>query len=63
MAYRPSGLMPLFPIYLARMAAKDAGRDEYDALVAQNEVNLNQNLDILFQKLLEIEQYLGQQSE
>lgn len=63
MAYRSNGLMPLFPIYLARMAEKDAGRDEYDALVAQNEVNLNQNLDILFQKLLEIEQYLGQQSE
>ncbi len=63
MAYRSGGIMPLFPIYLARMAAKDTGRDEYDALVAQNEVNLNQNLDILFQKLLEIEQYLGQQSE
>ena len=63
MAYRSGGIMPLFPIYLARRAAKDTGRDEYDALVAQNEVNLNQNLDILFQKLLEIEQYLGQQSE
>ena len=34
-------------------------REAYDIAVAQNEANLNQNLEILSQKLMEIEDYLG----
>ena len=59
MAYEPTGLQALFPVYLARMAREGAGREEYDISVAQNESNLNQNLTILYEKLAELEAYLA----
>lgn len=55
MSYQPTGIQALFPVYLARMASDAGARDEYDAAVAQNESNLNQNLESLYQKLLELE--------
>ena len=59
MAYEADGLQALFPIYLARMAQEGQQREAYDIAVAQNEANLNQNLEILSRKLMEIEEYLG----
>ena len=59
MTYTTTGVQAMFPVYLARMADAGARRDEYDAAVAGNEANLNQNLETLFQKLAEIEAYLG----
>ena len=58
MAYEDSGMQALFPVYLSRMARSDAPRDEYDAAVAQNETNLNQNLESLGRKIAQIEAYL-----
>ena len=55
MAYEAGGLQALFPIYLARMAQEGQQREAYDIAVAQNEANLNQNLEILSRKLMEIE--------
>lgn len=63
MAYEQTGLMSLFPVYLARYADKEIKQDDYDVAVAGNELNLNQNFEILFQKLQEIEAYLSQQEE
>lgn len=62
MAYQSTGLMAMYPIYLARHARDGSYADEYDTQVAQNEVNLNQNLDILSAKLMEIESYLTNQT-
>lgn len=58
MAYESTGLQALFPVYLARMSGGQ-DREAYDIAVAQNEANLNQNLEILSQQLMEIEDYLG----
>lgn len=58
MAYESTGLAAMFPVYLARMADREANRDDYDIAVAQNEMNLNQNLSVICQKLIEIESYL-----
>ena len=55
MAYQATGMQALFPVYLSRMAEQRAARDEYDSAVAQNETNLNQNLESLYEKLLELE--------
>lgn len=59
MAYEPTGLQAMFPIYLSRMAEGEQMREAYDIAAAQNEANLNQNLEILARKLLEIEDYLA----
>ena len=63
MAYEPTGLQALFPVYLARMADESEDRDAYDSSVAQNENNLNQNLENLYNKLLELESALAELSE
>ena len=62
MAYEQTGLQALFPVYLARMAGAGDERETYDISVAQNETNLNQNLETLFRKLTEIEAYLASES-
>ena len=61
MAYEETGIQALFPVYLSRMAGSDTRQEDYDVSVAQNEANLNQNLEVLYQKLLELETYLGSQ--
>lgn len=61
MAYNSTGLQALFPVYFSRKAEKDDSREEYDLSAAQNEGNLNQNLETLYKKLLEIEDYLSSQ--
>ena len=38
-------------------------RDTYDSGVAQNENNLNQNLELLYGKLLELESALAEYTE
>ena len=63
MAYTPTGMQALFPVYLGRMPSSADDRDAYDSSVAQNENNLNQNLELLFQKLLELESALAEQTE
>ena len=63
MAYTPTGMQALFPVYLGRMPSPTDDRDAYDSSVAQNENNLNQNLELLFQKLLELESALADQTE
>ena len=63
MAYVPTGLQALFPVYLARMADGNEDRDAYDSSVAQNENNLNQNLETLYNKLLELESALAELTE
>ena len=59
MAYQPPGAQTMFPVYLQRMAAAGQTRESYDIAVAHNEANLNQNLETLYRKLLEIEEYLA----
>lgn len=59
MAYQPTGAQTMFPVYLQRMAAAGQTRESYDIAVAHNEANLNQNLETLYRKLLEIEEYLA----
>ena len=61
MAYESTGMQALFPVYLSRLAEKDASREDYDLSAAQNEGNLNQNMETLYRKLLEIEDYLSSQ--
>ncbi len=60
MAYEASGMAAMFPIYLSRLRDEALSRDDYDIAVAQNEVNLNQNLETICQKILELEAYLSQ---
>ena len=63
MAYTPTGLQALFPVYLSRMPQDGEDRDAYDSSVAQNENNLNQNLELLYSKLLELESALAELTE
>ena len=63
MAYIPTGMQALFPIYLGRMPQKDEDRDAYDSSVAQNENNLNQNLELLYSKLSELKSALAELTE
>ena len=63
MAYIPTGMQALFPIYLGRMPQKDEDRDAYDSSVAQNENNLNQNLELIYSKLTELESALAERTE
>lgn len=63
MAYDSGGTQALFPVYFSRMAQNRASREEYDIAAAQNEGNLNQNLETLFQKIQQIEEYLSAQAE
>ncbi|HML67469.1 MAG TPA: hypothetical protein PKA81_03665 [Clostridia bacterium] len=59
MAYEKTGVQALFPVYFSRKAGESASTEDYDISVAQNESNLNQNLETLYQKLLELEDYLS----
>jgi len=61
MAYESTGMQALFPVYFSRMAQKDGSREDYDVSAAQNEGNLNQDLETLYKKILEIEDYLSTQ--
>ena len=61
MSYDSTGLQALFPVYFSRLAEQSASREEYDINAAQNEGNLNQNMETLYRKLLEIEDYLSSQ--
>lgn len=63
MAYTPTGMQALFPIYLSRMPKDGEDREAYDSSVAQNENNLNQNLAILFNKIAELEAACNEQTE
>ena len=63
MAFVPTGMQALFPIYLGRMPSASIDRDAYDASVAQNENNLNQNLELLYNKLLELESAIAELAE
>lgn len=63
MAFTPTGMQALFPVYLGRMPSEAVDRDTYDSSVAQNENNLNQNLELLYNKLLELESALAVQTE
>lgn len=62
MAYEPTGMQALFPIYLPRTAADGEDADARDSAIAQNENNLNQNLEALYDKLMELETALSEQS-
>ena len=63
MAYTPPGMRALFPVYLGRMPSPADDRDGYDSSVAQNENNLNQNLELLYCKLLELETAFANHTE
>ena len=62
-AYVPTGMQALFPVYLGRMPSASIDRDTYDSGVSQNENNLNQNLELLYNKILEIETALAERTE
>ena len=62
MAYDATGMQALFPVYFSRMAETESSQEDYDIQAAQNEGNLNQNFETLYQKLLEIEDYLSSQN-
>jgi hypothetical protein len=59
MAYAKTGIQALFPVYFSRKAGEEITKEEFDISAAQNEGNLNQNLETLYQKLLEMEDYLA----
>jgi len=59
MAFERTGIQALFPVYFSRKASENASKEEFDIAVALNESNLNQNLETLYQKLLELEDYLS----
>ena len=59
MAFEKTGIQALFPVYFSRMAGDGASKEEYDISCAQNEGNLNQNLETLYKKLADLEDYLA----
>lgn len=59
MAYERTGIQALFPVYFSRKAGEELTKEEFDISAAQNESNLNQNLETLYQKLLEMEDFLA----
>lgn len=59
MAFEKTGIQALFPVYFSRMAGEGATKEDYDISCAQNEGNLNQNLETLYQKLVDLEDYLA----
>ncbi|MEA4869501.1 hypothetical protein SDC9_183301 [bioreactor metagenome] len=59
MAYEKTGMQALFPVYFSRMAGEGASREEYDIACAQNEGNLNQNLETIYRKLSDLEDFLA----
>ncbi len=59
MAFEKTGMQALFPVYFSRKSGEDATAEAFDIAVAQNEGNLNQNLETLYHKLLELEDYLS----
>ena len=58
MSYEATGLMALFPVYLERMGREEDQEAVYSR-IAQNEYSLNQDLAILYNKLLELEAALA----
>ncbi len=58
MSYEATGLMALFPVYLERMG-REEDQEAVNSRIAQNENNLNQDLTILYNKLLELEAALA----
>ena len=58
MSYEATGLMALFPVYLERMG-REEDVEAANSRIAQNENNLNQDLTILYNKLLELEAALA----
>ena len=58
MSYEATGLMALFPVYLERMG-REEDQEAVNSHIAQNENNLNQDLAILYNKLLELEAALA----
>ena len=58
MSYEATGLMALFPVYLERSGQQE-DTETINSRIAQNENNLNQNLEILYNKLLELETALA----
>ncbi len=58
MSYEATGLMALFPVYLERMG-REEDQEAVNSRIAQNENNLNQDLAILYNKLLELEAALA----
>ena len=60
MQYEATGIMALFPVYLER-AGQEADLEAVNSRIAQNENNLNQDLAILYDKLLELEAALAAQ--
>ncbi|MDD3400927.1 MAG: hypothetical protein PHT58_04770 [Eubacteriales bacterium] len=55
-----TGLQAMFPIYLAREQNAHESKDAYNSAIAQNENNLNQNLESLYNKLIELEERIDQ---
>ena len=58
MSYEATGLMALFPVYLERMG-REENQEAVNSRIAQTENNLNQDLAILYNKLLELEAALA----
>ena len=58
MSYEATGLMALFPVYLERIG-REEDQEAVNSRIAQNENNLNQDLAILYNKLLELEAALA----
>lgn len=47
-------IQALFPVQLPRAKAKGEKDDDYNARVAQNENNINQNFNILYKAIMEL---------
>ena len=59
MAFEKTGMQALFPVYFSRKSSESASQEDFDIAVAQNESNLHQNFETLYQKLLDLEDYLA----
>jgi hypothetical protein len=46
-------------VYFSRKTGESVSKEDFDIAVAQNESNLNQNLETLYHKLLELEDFLS----
>lgn len=55
-------MQALFPVYLPRSRKEDQAQQDYDIAVAQNEANLKQNLENLYNQVLTLNEITATQA-
>ena len=54
-----ANIQAMFPVYLPRRMENGEDQQKYDTNISQNENNLMQNFNILYNKLVELEDRLN----